>query len=209
MHLKMFADRCPFLIGLNAEHYFDEEFVMPVIDSEQSNIRIVHTLGPGGTNCEAAASLWIKSNGHLQATTILHGTLEEALEGLLRDPDGAVLLGCVVYPNLHELVFNNLERLTLVDQFIMPTFNMLLASRGQEIVRTVASHPAPRSLLNGRGLKVTESTSNSKAAELCRDGLVDACITTLPAAEAYGLTVLEDFGPVPMGFTIHAPKSTA
>lgn len=182
---------------------------MSVIDSEPLDIRIVHTLGPEGTNCEAAANLWIRSNGHSSATTVLHGTLEEALQRLLQDPDGAVLLGCVVYPKLHEIVFNNLDRLTLVDQFIMPTFNMLFASRGQEVVRTAASHPAPRSLLNGRGLTVTESTSNSKAAEQCRDGLVDACITTQPAADAYRLTVLEDFGPVPMGFTIHAPKSAA
>lgn len=182
---------------------------MQVLDRRKSKIQTVHTLGPEGTNCEAAAKFWLKLHGHSSAKTLLHETLEDGLEGMLQNPEGAVLLGCVVYPKLHELVFNNLDRLTLADQFIMPTFNMLFASRGQENVRTAASHPAPRSLLNGRGLIVTESTSNSKAAEQCRDGLVDACITTLPAAQACGLTVLEDFGPVPMGFTIHAPTPLA
>lgn len=172
-------------------------------------IRVVHTLGPGGTNCEAAAGHWITENGHAQAQVRLHSTLEDALVEVLHEPEGAVLLGCVVYPKLHEIVFQHLDHLTMVDQFIMPTFNMLLASRGQDEMQTAASHPAPKSLLNGRGLTITEATSNSKAAELCSTGAVDACITTLPAAKAYDLTVLEDFGPVPMGFTIHAPKVVA
>lgn len=167
---------------------------------------IVHTLGPAGTNCEEAARFWIQAKGFKKSKVVLHATLEDGLQSLLENPADSVLVGCVVYPKLHEIVFSNLDRLELVDQFIMPTFNMVYASRGQAQVQVAASHPAPRGLIEGRGLDIEETTSNSRAANMCRAGLVDACITTMPAAVSNQLDILEDFGPVPMGFTVHAPK---
>ena len=181
-----------------------------MLSQQDNSLRVVvHTLGPRGTNCEAAAKLWLNRTHGGEGEIELHGTLEEGLDHLWGSPNSSVLLGCVVYPDLHGIVFKNLGRLELVDQFIMPTFNMVYASRGQDRIRTAATHPAPRSLLDGKRLSVTVATSNSKAAMLCRSGDVDSCITTLPAADEMGLTVLEDFGPVPMGFTVHAPKVLA
>ena len=81
---------------------------------------------------------------------------------------------------------------------------MLLASLGSSNPRTVASHPAPQGLVPP-GAEVVLVTSNAVAARECAQGRVEACITTRPAADQFGLRILKDFGPVPMDFTIHVP----
>ncbi len=169
--------------------------------TDLSRIVVLHTLGPAGTNCEAAAHAWFRRLGGVGRVE-LHPTLELAVERMPED-DTHALLGCVVYPDLHTLVFSNLDRLELADCFIFPTFNMLFAKRpGVAHLSSVASHPAPRHLVPA-GLKVSLVNSNSQAALDCANGIVDACITTLPAAQKHGLQIVNDHGPVPMGFTIH------
>lgn len=166
-----------------------------------SKVAVLHTLGPTGTNCEAAAYAWFRRQGGVGRVE-LHSTLEQAVERMPED-DTHALLGCVVYPELHTLVFSNLDRLALADCFIFPTFNMLLARRPDVMqVRSVASHPAPKHLVPA-GLEVHLVNSNAQAALDCAGGIVDACITTLPAAQRHGLQIVNDHGPVPMGFTIH------
>jgi prephenate dehydratase len=172
-------------------------------DVRLANVRLIHTLGPRGTNCEMAAHHWFRSRG-IHGEVILHTTLEDAVLHL-KDGDRAALLGCAVYPDLHTLVFSNMNWLELADSFVIPTYNMLLASRGDEQPSRIASHPAPQCLVP-EGAEVVLVTSNSLAAKECAEGNVDGCITTLPAAEQYGLKILEDFGPVPMDFTIHVPR---
>lgn len=108
------------------------------------DIRVIHTLGPAGTNCEAAAHEWFRRNGR-KGTVHLHPTFEIAAQALNDDPAIAVL-GCVAYPDLHNLVFSNLNRFQMVDVFVMPTFNMILASRTGEAPRTISTHPAPQQL---------------------------------------------------------------
>ncbi|RCG26205.1 hypothetical protein DQ384_29995 [Sphaerisporangium album] len=165
----------------------------------------LHTLGPTGTNCEAAARHWLRSRGADDTRVELHPTLEDAVTAVLADPDRSALLACVVYPDLHNIVFGNLDSLALRDCFVMPTHSMVLASRGGEAPRTVASHAAPVSLIDHMDVRIRLVDSNAQAALDCAAGEVDACVTTSVAAEAAGLTVLKDFGPVPMGFSVHAP----
>src|SRR5262245_307331 len=167
-----------------------------------ANVRLIRTLGPKGTNCEMAAHFWFRSR-MIDGKVVLHPTLEDAV-GHLRDEEHSALLACAVYPELHKLVFSNLSWLALADSFIIPTYSMLLASRGTELLRTVATHPAPQGLVPP-GVEVVLVTSNAQAACDCARGLVDGCITTQPAAEEHGLRILRDFGPVPMDFTIHVP----
>lgn len=172
-----------------------------MVTVDLSKVVVLHTLGPTGTNCEAAAHAWFKRRGSV-GSVYLHSTLEQAVENMPED-DTHALLGCVVYPDLHTLVFSNLGRLSLADSFIFPTFNMLLAQRpGVASLRSVATHPAPRHLVPA-GLDVSLVNSNAQAALDCANGIVDACITTLPAAQRNGLQIVNDHGPVPMGFTIH------
>jgi prephenate dehydratase len=90
--------------------------------------------------------------------------------------------------------------------FVLPTHHMVYAGRRDQPGNTVASHPAPVNLLDGRDVDISLVNSNAEAAATCASGSTDACITTLPAARRHGLGVLVDFGPVPMGFSVHAPQ---
>ncbi|MET8630570.1 bacilysin biosynthesis protein BacA [Kitasatospora sp. NPDC004669] len=160
----------------------------------------MHTLGPHGTNLEAASHEWLRRRG-VKGTVELHPSIESALEAVPADGRHA-LTACAVYPALHTLVFSNLHRLHMIDSFVMPTHNMVLASTGTGMPATVASHPAPRGLVP-TGARIREVLSNSQAALDCAAGEVEGCITTIVAAERNGLRVLSDFGPVPMVFTVH------
>jgi len=171
--------------------------------SALERIRLIRTLGPSGTNCEAAARHYIGQRD-LTAEVALHETLEEAIEMVVAEPDAA-LLGCVVYPDLHNLVFPYLGKMVLADLFLFDTFNMVFAARDPKApIRSVASHPAPSSLVSPFH-DLTLVTSNAEAARRCAAGDFDGCITTLAAVEKEGLTVVKDHGAVPMGFTIHVP----
>jgi prephenate dehydratase len=172
----------------------------PVLD----DITVIHTLGPTGTNLEMAAYHWFAQRGQ-DADVRLHATLESALPELTGDGHEGVL-ACAVYPYLHSLVFDNLDRLAMVDSFILPTYDMVFATRaGVAQVRTVLSHPAPQSLARQASpdAELTLVTSNSAAARQCAGGDADACITTSKAAADHGLDVRRNFGPVPMIYTLH------
>jgi prephenate dehydratase len=165
-----------------------------------ARITTIHTLGPTGTNCESAAYEWFRRRRR-KGEVILHATLEQAVKEMPKEPEHA-LLGCVVYPDLHTLVFSNLKSMVLAECFVFPTFNMLLTSRDGTMPQSVASHPAPQHLIPA-GCEVRLVTSNVQAAIVCADGGTDGCITTAPAAQRYGLRVVRDHGPLNMGFTIH------
>lgn len=164
------------------------------------SIRYIHTLGPNGTNLAAAANEWFSRN-NIEGEVKLYGTVEGAIELMPRHASHA-LLTCAVYPNLYNVVFNNLARLKFIDSFIWSTFPMLLASRDGNLPKTVATHPAPQSLVP-EGMERVITTSNAQAAVDCATGKTDGCITTLAALKMHGLKVVEDFGPVPMVFTLH------
>ncbi|MEV6728050.1 MULTISPECIES: bacilysin biosynthesis protein BacA [unclassified Streptomyces] len=169
-------------------------------------IRYVHTLGPHGTNLEAAAHEWLRRRG-VTGEVELHASLEEALEAVPDDGEHA-LAACAVYPALHTLTFGNLHRLHMVDSFIMPTHSMVLASMGADAPLTVSTHPAPVGLVSPQA-EPRLVLSNSQAAIDCAAGLSEGCITTIVAAERHGMRVLRDFGPVPMVFTIHQVLAAA
>jgi prephenate dehydratase len=163
-------------------------------------IRSVHTLGPSGTNLETAAHEWLNRRG-IDGDVELHASLETALDAV-PDTGEHALVACAVYPALHTLTFGNLHRLHMVDCFIMPTHNMVLASAGADDPRTVSTHPAPAGLVPAAA-ETRLVLSNSQAAIDCAAGRAEGCITTSVAAALHGLKVLRDFGPVPMVFTIH------
>ena len=171
--------------------------------SFRDEISALYTLGPTGTNCERAAREWFAREGR-RGERCLHPTLETAVEMMQANPSAA-LLACVVYPDLHALVFSNLHRLELVDCFIMPTYNMVLAARPDvEVIKSVATHPAPAGLVPDAIPEHRFVNSNTQAAIDCASGLTDACITTIVTVGRHGLRIVQDFGPVPMGFTVHA-----
>ncbi len=160
----------------------------------------LYTLGPAGTNCGMAAETWFRQR-RLHGRVHLFATLEEAAEAIPRDPSAA-LMACIAYPALNSLMFSNLGRMRLADCLIIPTYEMVLASRSNVEPRSAATHPAPRGLLPSH-LETILTSSNAQAAVDCRAGRADACITTRPAAQANELIVRESFGPIVMGFTVH------
>jgi prephenate dehydratase len=169
-----------------------------------ARISRIHTLGPSGTNLEKAAHHWFAGRSAV-GSVVLHAEVEDGLDAMRFDGTEAIL-ACAVYPRLHDLVFHNLHRLEMVDSFLLDTYEMVLASRDtQSPVNTVVSHPAPSCLVAGRG-DLSLTSSNSRAAALCAAGEYDACVTTAPAARNEGLHVVEDFGAVPMVFTLHVGK---
>jgi prephenate dehydratase len=173
---------------------------------ELVQVNKLHTLGPHPTNCEMAAKHWFTARNRA-AHIELHETLEVAAERVVAEPDSA-LLACVVYPKLNDLVFRYLGRLALADLFIVPTFAMVVAQRriGEEPT-SIASHPAPAALIPEHFSERFFANSNAHAAELCAAGKVDACVTTIASAKLLGLAVVEDFGEVPMGFSLHVRVS--
>lgn len=98
----------------------------------------------------------------------------------------------------------------LTDCFVMDTHNMLFASRFTNIsdIKKIGSHPASRDLFQKieelDNIEKSLFNSNAEAAFQCSQGNIDGCITTLSAANKYNLNILHDFGPVPMGFSIHS-----
>ena len=171
----------------------------------------IHTLGPEGTNCEAAAQHWLEGHGYSPDGVVLHETLEDAVLGLRRAPEASAVLACIVYPDLHKLVFRNMRFMAIRECFVVPTHPMVLAARDPETIddlTTVATHPGPVDLLDDMEVTRVAATSNIAAARMCADGQVDGCITTLPGVRQHDLNLLRDFGPIPMGFSLHAPLAT-
>jgi len=181
----------------------------PVLDE----ISVIHTLGPAGTNLEMAAHHWFTSRGR-HPDVRLHSTLESAVPGLSDDGHEA-LLACAVYPELHYLVFRNLGRLAMVDSFILPTYDMVFATRDASPdaaeVATVVSHPAPQTLVRRVSPRAALRlvTSNSAAARECASGAAEGCVTTSKAAADQGLVIRRNFGPVPMVYTLHVAGGAA
>ncbi|MFK8907076.1 bacilysin biosynthesis protein BacA [Streptomyces sp. YS-3] len=173
-------------------------------------IRHLHTLGPTGTNLEAAAHEWLRRQGRDDRGRVtLHATLESAMETVPRDGEHA-LVACAVYPELHTLVFGNLQVCRMVDSFVWPTHEMVLAVApgAHAEPRTVATHPAPAGLVSPAGRRRLV-TSNAQAAIDCADGRTEGCVTTVVAARAHGLRVLHSFGEVPMVYTVHHVREAA
>ncbi|ANY06180.1 hypothetical protein AFB00_07575 [Pseudonocardia sp. HH130630-07] len=89
----------------------------------------------------------------------------------------------------------------MVDSFLLPTHNMVFAGRTAD-PRSASTHPAPAGLVPA-GIERRIVLSNTRAALDCAEGITDACITTIVAAERHGLRIHRDFGAVPMVFTVH------
>lgn len=168
----------------------------------------IHTLGPKGTNCNKAGYLWLRQK-NFHGDIELHSTLEAALVEVKKSK-GDLLLGCAVYPDLHKIVFENLNFLEIQDSFVMPTWNRVLAQNNSNLANaeelTIACHPAPSHLAYTYSQDVRFVSSNVQAALECVSSNVSACITTLKAAKDNNLNIMQDFGEIPMCFTMHGHR---
>lgn len=167
-------------------------------------LKRIYVLGPEGTNSEKAIINYLRKN-NLEIEVLFTDTLENAAEKVIKDKESA-FLGCVAYPNLHNLIFPYLDILSIEEVFLEETYEMVLASNSKDNIETIATHPAPAYLCDS-SLNKCFSTSNADAAQKCLDNTVDACITTTEAIKNTDLLVLDNYGSFPMGFTIHMHKN--
>lgn len=168
-----------------------------------NKIKFIHTLGPEDTNCSNSAKKWLVERNK-SPDVILYETLELAIKEVPKHEEHALMASCIAYPDLHTLMFTNQKKFFLHECVVYPTYNMVLASRDGKVPQSVATHPAPQSLIPANCL-IRYTTSNAQAAIDCASGLTDGCITTLPAAINNKLLLVNDFGEIRMGFTIHCP----
>lgn len=181
-------------------------------------------LGPAGTNMQQACEQWIVEMGIGYKTEIvLCMTPEESIEKarlVVEEGHVATFWTCAVYNCLCNVFFQNPDTLTFFIEKVMMLDEMQLATRSEKVCEiqndimpekwNIASHPSPAPLLNDIKCNVKLTTSNAKAAELCRSGEADACITTESARELNGLKTLHVFGSPKMvffgGITAHGVK---
>ena len=118
----------------------------------------------------------------------------------------SALLGCIAYPDLHNLIFPYLDSLTIGDLFLCDTYEMVLAKKKEtKSIENVSSHIAPSSLVK-QEYSTMLCNSNADAAQLCFKDKTDACVTTLKAASDLDLEVVKNFESLPMGFSVHVHK---
>ncbi|MBD8555360.1 hypothetical protein IFT84_12675 [Rhizobium sp. CFBP 8762] len=113
------------------------------------------------------------------------------------------LLSPIAYPNLHTIIYAYVSTLEIIDLFLTPTDEMILASAAPITApKTCSTHPAPQSLIP-QSIERRFVTSNAQAAHDCYCGLSDCCLTTATLVDKLGLHRLQSFGKIPMGFSIH------
>ena len=162
----------------------------------------IFTLAPLGANHERTTKEWFRRSS-VDGETKLYSRFEEAA---VEKPGGA-LADCVVYPDLHALVFSSLDRLELMNYFVMPVYDMVLAGMvAKRPLACMRTHPATQNMLPEEERQCQLVYGYAQADIDYARGLTDGCITTGLAAEEHGLVVLEDFGAVPIGFTIDLPS---
>lgn len=164
-------------------------------------ITAIATLGPHGTCSEQAANLYSARIG--EAEIQLYDSFESSAQAV---QEGSAQFAVIpsAYVHLNDIVFRYLCQIAIVDTFTMDTPNLVMAKNGASQVSRVASHPAPAGLVERifPNAELIHTKSNSRSALDVVDKKVDACLTTIIAAREYGLDIIHDFGPVPMGWNV-------
>ncbi|MGW7362770.1 prephenate dehydratase domain-containing protein [Streptomyces sp. NPDC054841] len=181
--------------------------------------RTVGTLGPRGTSSEIAAHQFGRhtTRPDEQLVTVdLFDTYEKAGQALRK---GAVthMVVANAYKAIHHFYMD--PALELSDVFVMDTPLYGIAGRRDAVTAlpdapTIASHPSPEpiiaQLLRDRyaARTVLPYPSTSAAARAAQEGTADLALTTVPAAELYGLEFITPTRPIRMVwsvFTASAP----
>ena len=170
-------------------------------------------LGPPGTNIDQAARKWTKENNLFHRSKFVYcETPEKEIEEAKKIKDDKVFpvfWTCAVYYKLYKVFFENPDIASFLIVYSMRLNRMQFCTREEKAKEIkngipshwkIAAHQSPAPLLNSLKCKVLLTTSNSKAAEICAQGRVDACITTEKARQLYGLVKIHEFGSPMMVF---------
>ncbi|MGQ7242250.1 bacilysin biosynthesis protein BacA [Salinicola sp. V024] len=174
---------------------------------------IVHTLGPNGTSSEAAAGFfaeWFEQRYPGSRVRLkLSDSYEKARSSMEKDTP-AVLIVANAYPDIHNFYME--PQLSLVATFVFDTPLYGLASKGPLTTSkpTIATHPAPRLLIEEllpQGLEVDSvilALSTSAAAAAAARSEVDVALTTEVAANIHGLHFISNTRPIRMLWSVFA-----
>jgi hypothetical protein len=160
-------------------------------------LRKLHTLGPDGTSCVDAARDWLERHA-IEGELHLHSTMDAGARAMVADCD-ALLLSDVAYPELH-----NIDRLRLVDVFLTPIDDMVLASATAGEPLICATPPTMQDRVPRR-IARRHAASSLEAAHDCVAGLADGCLTSLRAARRAELRIIRRLSR--NGYGIHRPRS--
>jgi prephenate dehydratase len=191
-----------------------EEEIKRILQSEKIKKVICFVLGPPGTNIGQAAEKWAKRLKVDQKTEFIWcQTPEEAVERAKKVNENGVLSifwTCAVYVNEAFVFFTNPDTLPFFFIEKMNLDEMQLATRPELLPEIkngkipkewrIASHPSPAPLVRKLGNSIVFANSNAHAAEICKEGKAEMCITTESARKIYGLTKVFSFGSPPMIF---------
>lgn len=200
-----------------------ENRVLAVLQSPMISEVRSFALGPIGNNIQQASERWINRMGiRPKSKVILCDTPELCLQEarkVLDDNVVSVFWTCSVYYKLNIFFFTNPDILPFFFTEVMPldemqlALNPRLASEMPDFILsqlTIATHPSPAPLLKDQYHKIIFAKSNAHAARLCKDGEVDACITTETARKIYNLVKVHSFGSPRMvffgGITAHTAE---
>jgi hypothetical protein len=152
----------------------------------------VATLGPKGTCSEEVAVAYVISQGWaVDNSLVLCNTFEDAVEMLLGDSATQAIVPAA-YMNYHNIVFQNMGRISVYDVLYSRTSSFVLAGKpGKDPEKVldrrlaVACHHAPSHLLTRLTFDFdhVDAASNAVAAQLVNDNKADLCITQSRAIE--------------------------
>lgn len=189
---------------------FEEKEVASLLNNEFISKIMVFVLGPKGTNISQASENWLMEIGvSHKSETILCETPEEEIKNAMEiDEEGVIPIFslCAVYFDLCNLYFQYNTNYFFLTHYYMRLDHMQLASKTKTIDELkdnalVASHLSPSMLISNTNCVRINAKSNAHAAQMCADGLVDACITTEESRRIYNLNQLFEFGSPYMLFT--------
>lgn len=179
------------------------------VDTEKKPF-LIATLGPSGTCSEKAANYYAKRFPDGMAN-LLCTTFEEAIMQV-RNKIADYAIVPSAYRNIAGIIFDNIEEIAVIDTFVLPTPNLVIAVLEKNKEKTefhkIASHASPMGLAQKvfPNAEFILTTSNSVSALQLVEEKVDACITTKVCADRYQFHILKDFGEVPMGWNVFQKK---
>ena len=164
----------------------------------------ISTLGPTGTCSEYSSEFFLETRG-CKGDIFLYDSFEEAIEALCKNYSDMAIVPSA-YQNFARLVFDNRDLVKVTHSFIYKTPDLAIAAKTNYLPAKprIATHPSPSSMVKdfSPDAEVVFASSNSKAAIMLVDGEVDACITNNICINNYGLTIIKNFGPIPMSWNI-------
>lgn len=169
----------------------------------------VATLGPEFT----CSQIILSRNLHRfppGARTMLCTTYEEAKQSVIEGKAKYALVAAA-YARLNELTFGDPRGIEMCNCWLENTPELVMAARPGEAspVKLVGCMIATVPLARGLYPDVPQHLghSNSDVARLVAEGVVDAGVTTGPAAESRGLQILHGFGEVPMTWVVFQSRA--